>query len=119
MNLNSKNGFKTSVWGPCVWKFLHMVTMNYNPKFKKEYKLFFTSLQFILPCKHCRVNYSKKLNNKFKLTNQVLKNRLTLSKWLFMLHNQVRIDTGKHLIYKNTKKDFEQMLTNYSKFRAR
>ena len=37
---NSGDGFQTFIWGPCVWTFLHIVSMNYRPERKEEYRAF-------------------------------------------------------------------------------
>lgn len=57
---NSGDGMLTSVWGPSMWHFLHIMSFNYpnNPtnEDKKHYKDFILSLRDILPCKYCRIN---------------------------------------------------------------
>ena len=45
---NSGDGFQTFIWGPCVWTFLHIVSMNYRPERKEEYRAFLRALQPIL-----------------------------------------------------------------------
>ena len=66
---NSGEGMLTSVWGPSLWHYLHILSFNYpvNPTLenKKQYKNFILSLQYTLPCKFCR----KKL--KMEITIQV------------------------------------------------
>ena len=46
-----------NLWGPHGWKFIHYVTFGYpiNPtnQDKENYKMFFLSLQNILPCSKC------------------------------------------------------------------
>ena len=63
---NSGDGMLTSVWGPSLWHYLHVISFNYpiNPTLlqKKKYKQFITNLQYTLPCKYCRIN----LTNNFK-----------------------------------------------------
>ena len=58
------NGFQTYVWGPPFWMFLHIVSLNYTPSKKAGYKRFLKSLQYILPCGACRVNYRRILKTK-------------------------------------------------------
>ena len=51
-----------SIWGPKAWFFLHSVSFNYpdNPtkNDKVEYKRFFESIQYILPCDNCKEHFS-------------------------------------------------------------
>ena len=50
--------------GPPAWIFLHSITFNYPVKPSKEtqiqYKNFFESLQFVIPCHKCQKNYQNK-----------------------------------------------------------
>lgn len=117
----SNKGFQTNCWGPPLWFVLHMITLNYNPDQKKGYIQFFKSLQFVLPCKACRINYKEtiKSHSKLKLTNSVFANRETLSFWLFKLHNFVtKCTRGEISEYTNSKTDFNKMISFYSQFRA-
>ena len=80
---NSGDGFLTSVWGPAIWHFLHIISFNYpvNPtqEDKKHYRDFILSLQFVLPCKYCRTNLDKNFK-KLPLTMDDMKNRNTTLK---------------------------------------
>jgi hypothetical protein len=121
--INSNHGFQTNVWGPPAWLFLHCITLNYNTKYKKEFYTFFKMLQFILPCKACRDNYSKVIygtNTNFTLTMDKFKNRKSLSLWLFRIHNYITTcQTNKPLLFENTPEDFNRFVETYSKIRAR
>ena len=87
-----------SIWGPHGWKFIHMIALAYpdNPTNdnKKNYKNFFTGIQYILPCSICRDNYKKHLKD-FPLTNKILNSRELLIKWTIDIHNMVNKETGK------------------------
>lgn len=99
-----------SKWGSSTWKFLHCVTFTYpdNPsqKIKNEAKVFFDSLQFLLPCYKCRVN----LSNHYKtrpLTDEILSSRHLLINWLIDIHNDVNISLGKPIMtYENVVKEY-------------
>ena len=98
---NSENGMMPFIWGPALWHFLHTISFNYpiNPtlKDKKYYYRFIKYLKYILPCKDCRDN----LKNNFKtmpLTPNVFKNRLTLSKYIYKLHNLINIQLNKKVL---------------------
>lgn len=89
---------KPEVWGPHAWIFLHSVTFDYpdNPstKVKEQYKSFFESLQYVLPCEMCRNHYRENLR-RFPVTNNVLKSRKNLIEWLIDIHNNVNQSNHK------------------------
>ena len=59
-HFNSGDGMLTKIWGPALWHALHNISFNYpvNPtsEDKKYYKNYILNLQYVLPCKYCRVN---------------------------------------------------------------
>ena len=59
-DFNSGDGMLTSVWGPSMWHYLHIMSFNYpvNPtsEDKKHYRDFVLNLKNVLPCKYCRMN---------------------------------------------------------------
>ena len=61
--IEQKEGMRTKVWGPPAWIFLHTVAHNYPLKptrqDRKNYKNFFKSIGYILPCKYCRMSYQQ------------------------------------------------------------
>ena len=116
---NSNNGFSTYVWGPCMWYFLHTMSFNYPVKptaaDRKHYMGFLKSLQYVLPCKSCRENYTINIKSKgCKLNMAVMKNRDTLSRWMCKIHNTINTQIGKN---KDVK--FEDCRDFYEQFRAR
>ena len=83
----------TTFWGPDGWKLLHLITYNYpskpSLKMKAKVKNFFNTLPYILPCVYCRNSlaaYFKELP-----VEKALKNRDTLFKWLFDIHNKINM----------------------------
>jgi hypothetical protein len=62
---NAGDGMVTSVWGPPMWHYLHTMSFNYpvnpTPEDKKHYKDFIINLQYVLPCKYCRINLANNL----------------------------------------------------------
>jgi len=90
------------VWGPHGWKFIHMIALAYstNPteEQRKNYKEFFTVLQHVLPCSLCANNYKRHITEELPLTDEVLKDRDSLSKWLIDIHNLVNKETGKKIL---------------------
>ena len=114
---NSGDGMLTSVWGPSMWHTLHTISFN-NPvkptnKDKTNYMKFFLSLKNILPCKYCRINYVKNLKS-VPLNLSVMKNRLSLSKWLYLLHEEINRMLGK-----KSNLSYEDIKIRYEMFRSR
>ena len=89
---NSGDGMMTAVWGPPMWHTLHTISFNYPVKPSKEqkenYYQYFKSLENILPCKYCRDNYKENLK-KLKFGKNSFKDRDTLSKFVYKLHEMV------------------------------
>jgi len=109
---SSNDGMMTSVWGPAMWHVLHTISFNYPVKPSKEQKQYyydyFKSLKNILPCKYCRDNYKKNLKESgFK--KGIFKNRDTLSRWVFKLHESVNknLDKNSGLSYKEVRERYE------------
>ena len=95
---NSGDGMLTSIWGPSMWHYMHVMSFNYpvhpTQQQKKQYRNFILNLQHVLPCKHCRQN----LKNNFKvlpLTMEVMKNRNSFSRYIYKLHELVNKMLGK------------------------
>ena len=114
---NSNDGMVTRIWGPPLWHSLHTMSFNYpvNPteEQKKQYYTFFYSLRWTLPCRYCRENYVKNLK-KMPLNKDVLKNRDSLSRWLYNFHNLVNEATGKPITL-----SYEEVRDRYEHFRSR
>lgn len=113
------NGLITKIWGGPGWTFNHAITFGYpiNPTEtqKKEYKNYFMSLGDVLPCKYCRDSYHKFITTgETALTNDKLKNRDTLTKWFYDVHNAVNdkleVDYGV---------TYQDVIQKYESFRAR
>jgi len=114
---NSGDGMLTTVWGPGVWHFLHTMSFNYpiNPtnEEKNHYRNFILSLQYVLPCKYCRMN----LVTNFKqlpLTMSHMKNRATFSRYVYDLHELVN-----KMLHKKSNLKFCDVQERYEHFRAR
>jgi len=92
---------KPSVWGPCSWKFIHIVTVSYpnNPteEDKANYHKYFMALKNVLPCEKCKSNMSRHLEL-IPLSEDVLSNRTSLVQWGIDLHNMVNKKTHKPIL---------------------
>lgn len=90
-----------NIWGPHLWKSLHMITMGYpnepTDEQKKNYKSFFENFYLVIPCSICANNYKQHLID-IPLTNNVLKNKDSLVRWVIDIHNLVNKETGKKVL---------------------
>ena len=94
----SGDGMLTSVWGPSLWHYLHVMSFNYpvNPtsQDKKYYRDMIINLQYTLPCRYCRENLHKNLKNK-PLQPCDMKNRETYSRFIYELHERINRQLNK------------------------
>lgn len=113
----SGDGMMTSVWGPPMWHVLHTISFNYpvepTEEQKKHYYKFYRNLRNILPCRYCRDNLVNNLK-KHKLTKATMKNRETLSRWVYELHEIVNKMLGKE-----SGLSYEDVRERYEYFRSR
>lgn len=114
---NSGEGMMTSVWGPPLWHVLHTISFNYpiNPtnEQKKYYYKFYSNLKNILPCRYCRDNLKDNLT-KLPLTKDVFKNRDSLSRYIYELH-----ETVNHMLGKTSGLTYDDVRDRYEHFRSR
>ena len=116
-NYNSGDGMLTSVWGPSMWHYLHIMSFNYplkpSKEDKKHYRDFVLNLQYVLPCKYCRIN----LQNNFKtlpLTMKDMENRETFSKYIYNLHELIN-----KMLHKKSNLSYTDVRDRYEHFRSR
>ena len=114
---HSGDGFVTTVWGPLIWHFLHIVSMNFPVHPTREDKLkyfrFIQSLGDVLPCGPCRNNFVKNIKQSgFGI--HVLSSRFEFSKWMYNFHNIVNIMLGKP----RYSRSFSDTMNMYEYFRA-
>jgi len=101
-----------NIWGPKMWFSLHSITFTYPFKpdceQKERFKNFFKSLEYILPCKICRVHYSKNIR-KNPIDNN-LDNRKSLVHWLIDIHNMVnQVNNKRKYSYDEVIKIYESI----------
>ena len=117
---DSGNGMQTRTWGPMLHSFLHIATLSYKVKpsadDKARYRAFFTSLGDVLPCAACRESYKQITGprGQCRLTWAVFKNRESLARWYFEVHNAVSCRTGKG----RCAESFERAMARYEVCRA-
>ena len=115
--LKSGDGMLTSVWGPSLWHYLHIISFNYpvNPtkQQKQKYKEFIMNLRYTLPCKYCRDNLKNNLKQ-HPLNAKSLKNRENFSRWMFDLHELIN-----KMLKKRSGLTYESVRQRYEHFRSR
>ena len=114
---NSGDGMLTTVWGPSMWHYLHIMSFNYpiNPTKldKKNYRDFIINLQNVLPCKYCRQNLKNNLKQQ-PLTIKDLNNRESFSKYVYELHELIN-----NMLKKPSNLTYEEVRDRYEHFRSR
>ena len=117
---NSGDGMLTAVWGPSLWHSLHTMSFNYPVKptaqEKKHYRDFFMNLQYVLPCKYCRINL-KKNYQMMPLKSCHLKNREAFSRYVYNLHELVnkKLKKKSGLSYCDVRERYEHFRARCSK----
>jgi hypothetical protein len=113
----SGDGMLTSVWGPAQWHFLHTMSFNYpvkpTPEDKRHYMDYVKNLQYVLPCKYCRMN----LTNNFKkkpLQMCDMASRETFSRYIYELH-----ETVNKMLNKKSNLSYCDVRERYEHFRSR
>jgi hypothetical protein len=123
-DFESNDGMLTTVWGPPMWHYLHTMSFNYpvNPskQDKKNYREFVLKLRYTLPCGKCRENLKKNLK-KFPILGRHMKNRASLSLYIFDLHELINKMLGKtsNLTYNQIRERYEHFRSRCSKAKTR
>jgi Erv1 / Alr family len=106
-------GLITKIWGPGAWIFLHSITFCYpnepTEEHKTVYKRFFKLLGYVLPCQYCK-DYKKIIKTGItELNDDVLKNRESLTKWLYYVHDAInkKLEVEYGISYDDVVKRFE------------
>jgi hypothetical protein len=97
---------------------LHCISFCYpeNPtsKDKANYKNFFKVLGEVLPCSYCRESYKQFITEGItKLTDEVLKDQESLTKWVYYIHEAVNEKLG--VTYDIS---YDDVVKRYESFRA-
>jgi hypothetical protein len=88
-------GLTTNSWGKEGWHFIHCVSLAYpndaTKQIKTQYKAFFKSLGYVLPCPSCSKNFKLEYaTNPPKFTDSK-----ELFNWTVDLHNKVNKTNSK------------------------
>ena len=86
-----------NIWGSHLWFSLHSISFAYPIKptltDQNNYKNFFVSLQYVIPCSVCQRNYKRHLLE--HPIDKHLNSRKDLVYWLIDIHNMVNSEIGK------------------------
>jgi hypothetical protein len=78
-------------WGRSGWNFLNSIALTYKPEYKENYKLFFSQLQYILPCYECGLD----IKNSMHSLDDALKSKESLLLWLLKIRNNIYIKQNR------------------------
>ena len=113
----SGDGMIVNLWGPPQWHFLHTMSFNYpiepTQEDKVHYRDYILSLQYVLPCKYCRINLKTNLKS-LPLTMDQMKNRESFSRYVYELHELVN-----RMLKKKSNLTYCDVRERYEHFRAR
>jgi hypothetical protein len=116
-NYNSGDGMLTSVWGPSMWHYLHIMSFNYpihpSQQEKKHYREFVLNLKYVLPCKYCRINLTKNFKQ-LPLKVSDMASRDKFSRYIYNLHELVN-----KMLHKKSNLTFDEVRDRYEHFRSR
>ena len=112
-------GMQTRVWGPGGWLFLHSIAQNYpwepDTQKKEDYFQFFRLVGNVLPCRYCRESYQDFIKQSgTELNFSVMKDRKTLTTWLYNVHNKINKKLGI-----NCDLTLKQVWEKYESFRSK
>ena len=114
---NANDGFLTTTWGPPLWHYLHTMSFNYpthpTSQDKMHYLNFILQLEYVLPCKYCRINLKKNFLQ-LPLTMKNMKNRESFSRYIYELHELVN-----KMLNKESGLTYNDVRDRYENFRSR
>lgn len=92
-------GLLPKIWGPWVWNGQHAITFAYpespTEQDKQNYRIHFETLGHVLPCCNCGKSYTEFIKTGDTcLTDNDLKDRKSLTHWLWRVHNVVNKKLG-------------------------
>lgn len=90
----------TSTWGPDTWRAINAIARSApehpTPTEVVQYKNFFMSIGYVLPCPKCRRHYLSWLAQ-FNMS-RVCSSRDAMIRWVIDLHNAVNRRLGKRVL---------------------
>lgn len=97
---DSNNTRNPKVWGPSLWLFLHISSVNYIPDSTEKIEMcveFVKSLPYMLPCENCSSHAKKYVNDNKEGLMKICSSREGLFKFYVDMHNYVNVRHGKRV----------------------
>ena len=92
-------GISIRHWGPCAWNFLHTISFTYSDEptnaEKESMYNFLHAFANVLPCKKCRVHFSRYISKYATPTSPIFDSREKLVVFIHEAHNDVNQRLGK------------------------
>lgn len=117
----------TNAWGPGLWKSMFMIAANFPLEIQKDnrlhlskvknYKIFYTNLQHVLPCKFCRISYKVFLRE--LPLKKFLGSRNQIMYWVYLMKNKVNNKLSLQGEQISSPPSFKQVCLKYEKSRAK
>lgn len=104
-------GFPPTIWGPEMWRVLHVMALSFPRKPSKEEQdaalSFLLSLKVLLPCKKCRDNYGMYISEDgpLKLSRRHVSSREDFFRYSVLLHNLVTLEKNDGFSTKSLKSE--------------
>lgn len=115
LNLNPK------IWGSHGWFFIDGIILGYPDKpgfrIKNAIKNFLISMQYLLPCQTCRMNFRKNLMY-YPLTDKVLSSKNNLLQWSMNIQNEICHQNRNYYKFKSLKDVFKFYKKMYSELNS-
>lgn len=116
----SGDGMQTAIFGPIFWTAIHLVSFNFpvdpTPEQRARYKAWLLATGNVLPCRHCRENFTENIRSALKgrALDDVFESRDSFSRFCYELHEKVN-----EMLNKSANPTFEDIRSMYEGFRSR
>lgn len=95
-----KNTRNPKVWGPSLWLFLHISSVNYTPTTPEKIEMcveFVKSLPYMLPCDNCSEHAKQYVKENSEKLVEICSSRERLFNFYVDMHNYVNARHGKRV----------------------
>lgn len=129
----SREGMQTNVWGPILWRFIHVVSFSVKrAEHSHRYLEWLLATGKVLPCRYCRDNFENNLIEAIRrlrwdrggvsLEDKLKEHRLNFARLAYMLHEVVN-EMLKKTSYRGTgtlsfDDGFRRLRDEYKKYRV-
>jgi Erv1 / Alr family len=96
--METLNPIDPKVWGPHLWKFMHMMAYSYpenpNVQVRASGRQFFYTLRHLIPCETCQKHFNDLISKK----SPQVDSKQQMQEYVLWLHNQVNSDINPQSI---------------------